>query len=212
MAKTKVRPRTDLDFGGSGTDIPLRRYRGDGSEGSEPNPSSSARLGLYLFLLAVAMMFGALGAIFLYRLPVRADFAFQVPLVSWVSTAVILMSSLFCQHALNSARQARLSGVRLGLVGTLALGVLFLCLQGISWVDLARQVQVTDNNLFTGLFYVLTALHGAHLLGGLLFIGYLLYRVFRYAPVDVLKVELGAIYWHFMGVLWVALFGLMQIR
>ncbi|CUU11023.1 MAG: cytochrome c oxidase subunit 3 [Fimbriimonadales bacterium] len=212
MARTKVRPKIDPGSQGPGTDVPLRRYGGGDSGGAMPDPASSARLGMYIFLAAILMMFGAIGAIFLYRLPVRNDFPFTVPPVSWVSTAVILISSIFCQHALNSARQNRLNGVRVGLTLTLALGVLFLSLQGVSWVALAQQIQQTGNNIFTGLFYVFTALHGAHLLGGLVFLSYLLFMALRRTVPDALKVEMGTLYWHFMGVLWTALFALMLVR
>lgn len=157
------------------------------------------------------MMFGAIGAIFLSRLPVRADFPFRVPTVSWISTTVLLISTIFCQYALHSARQSRISGLRKGLLGTLALGILFLVLQGVSWMEIARQIQTTGNNIFTGLFYVFTALHGGHLLGGLVFLGFLTYRVMARAQVDALKVELGTLYWHFLGILWLGLFALMLI-
>lgn len=141
----------------------------------------------------------------------RADFPFHVPTASWISTTVLLISSVFCQYALNSARQTRILGVRNGLLGTLALGILFLALQGVSWMELARQIQATGNNIFTGLFYVFTALHGAHLLGGLVFLGFLTYSVMVWAQVDALKVELGTLYWHFLGILWAGLFALMLI-
>lgn len=212
MARTKVRPKPGRGSFGPGTDVPLRRYGGGDSGEPTPDPTSTVRLGMYIFLAAVLMMFGAIGAIFLYRLPVRADFPFTVPPVSWVSTAVILISSIFCQHALNSARQNRLQGVRVGLMLTLMLGVLFLGLQGVSWIALAQQIQQTGNNIFTGLFYVFTALHGAHLLGGLAFLSYLLLTALRQSLPSTLQIEMGTLYWHFMGVLWTALFALMLVR
>ncbi len=212
MTRTKVRSRSNRGSVGHGTDVPLRRYDGGDSGEPAPDPAGATRLGMYIFLTAILMMFGAIGAIFVYRLPVRGDFPFNVPPISWVSTAVILISSIFCQHALNSARQHRLSGVRFGLTLTLVLGVLFLTLQGASWVALAQQIHQTGNNIFTGLFYVFTALHGAHLLGGLVFLGFLLFATMRQSLPSTLHVEMGTLYWHFMGVLWTALFALMLIR
>jgi cytochrome c oxidase subunit 3 len=166
---------------------------------------------MWLFLLAITMMFGALAAIYLFRLPARADFPFELPKISWFSTAVILLSSVSMQFALHAARQGRLAGLRSGLLFTFALGWLFLAFQLISWSVIKGQI---DMNLFSGLFYLFTGLHGLHLLGGLVFLAYLLYSAMRTAErvENLLPFEMGTLYWHFLGALWVALFALMHVR
>ncbi|MEN3002418.1 MAG: cytochrome c oxidase subunit 3 [Armatimonadota bacterium] len=211
MAKTKVRARSPLRGEGIGGARPP--YRFGGGDGNEPSydPVSAVRWGMRLFLIAITMMFGALAMVYLLRLPARADFPFELPRISWLSTAVILISSLSMQYALVAARRGRLRGLRNGLALTFALGGLFLMLQVMSWLALQQGVAA---NIFSGLFYLFTGLHGLHLLGGLVFLAYLLYGALRnaYHPNNLLPVEMGALYWHFLGALWVALFALMHVR
>jgi len=212
MTKTKVRPKASLRGQGAGAVRPPYRFGdGDGSEPSSYDPANAIRWGVRLFLVAVTMMFGALAMVYLLRLPARADFPFELPRISWLSTAVILISSFSMQSALNAARRGRLAGLRNGLVLTFALGWLFLALQLMSWFALKQSITAS---IFSGLFYLFTGLHGLHLLGGLVFLAYLLYGAMRniYRPDNLLPLEMGALYWHFLDALWVALFTLMHVR
>lgn len=212
MAKLKLRPQVH-GRGISETNLPPP-YRGDDGEGSEQphDHFQSARLGLYIFLGALTMMFGALALLYLLRTPVREAFAFQMPKLSWLSTAVILLSSVPCQMALNAARAGSVVGVWRGTALTLGLGVLFLAMQAGSWGEVARQLQGAPAHFFSAMFYVISAVHGLHLLGGLVFVGYLLYQAYVRRVVNPQAVELGAIYWHFLGILWAALFAVMLIK
>ncbi len=220
MAKTKERypppsgsPRKRGEPSRTGSDsgdwLPPYRFEG----GGEPSfdPVSAVRWGVRLFLVAIAMMFGALAVIYLVRLPARADFPFELPRISWLSTAVILISSVSMQYALNAARRRYSKGLRRGLALTFALGWLFLILQVMSWFALQQSMTAS---IFSGLFYLFTGLHGLHLLGGLVFLAYLLYGAVRHAyeEANLLPVEMGALYWHFLDALWVALFALMHVH
>jgi len=210
--KLKSRPQA-LGRGVGEGNLPPR-YRGDGDSGGEPpfDRFQAARLGLYIFLGALTAMFGALAALYLLRTPARSDFVFQLPKLSWISTAVILLSSIPCQAALNAARADNPRGVWRGMALTLLLGALFLSLQLGSWGEIAQQLQGAPPHFFTSMFYVISAAHGLHLLGGLVFVGYLLYQAQVQRVANPQYVELGAIYWHFLGVLWAALFGVLLIK
>jgi len=211
MTKTKVRTRLSLRGQGVGDARPP--YRFGGGDSSEPSydPVNAVRWGVWLFLVAVTMMFGALAMVYLLRLPARAEFPFELPRISWLSTIVILISSLSMQAAMNAARHGRLTGLRGGLMLTFVLGWLFLGLQLMSWFALKQSASAS---IFSGLFYLFTGLHGLHLLGGLVLLGYLLYGVMRnaYRPDNLLPLEMGTLYWHFLDALWVALFALMHVR
>lgn len=211
---TKLRNRPRVYGQGIGEGNLPPRYRGDGDGGSEPpfDRFQAARLGLYIFLGALTTMFGALAVLYLLRTPARMDFAFQLPRLSWISTALILLSSIPCQMALNAARADNSRGVWRGMMLTLLLGALFLAFQLGSWGEIARQLQGAPTHFFSAMFYVISATHGLHLLGGLIFVGYLLYQAQVRQTVNTHFVELGTIYWHFLGVLWAALFGVMLIR
>jgi cytochrome c oxidase subunit III len=212
MTKLKTPARPQGRGIGEGNVPP--RYRGGDGEGHEQpfDRFQAARLGLYIFLGAITTMFGALAVLYLLRTPARAEFVFQMPKLAWFSTALILLSSIPCQMALNAARVENRRGVWRGMLLTLMLGALFLALQLGSWGEIARQLQGAPAHFFTAMFYVISAVHGLHLLGGLVFVAMLLYQVQVLQRADAQLVELGAIYWHFLGVLWAVLFGVMLIK
>ncbi|GIV06458.1 MAG: cytochrome-c oxidase [Fimbriimonadales bacterium] len=212
MAKLKSRSQVYSRGVGEGNLPP--RYRGDegGGEDAPFDRFQAARLGLYIFLGALTTMFGALAVLYLLRVSAHPEFTFQLPKLSWFSTAIILLSSIPCQGALNAARSGNPIGVWRGLMLTLMLGALFLALQLGSWGEIARQLQGAPVYFFPAMFYVISAAHGLHLLGGLLFVGYLLYQAHVRRLLNPNYVELGAIYWHFLGVLWAVLFGVMLIK
>lgn len=212
MTKLKTPPRPYGRGIGEGNVPP--RYRGGDGEGHEQpfDRFQAARLGLYIFLGAITTMFGALAVLYLLRMPARAEFVFQMPKLAWFSTALILLSSIPCQMALHAARAEHARGVWRGMMLTLMLGVLFLMMQLGSWGEIARQLQGAPAHFFSAMFYVMSALHGLHLLGGLIFVGILLYQAHVARHVNPQSVELGATYWHFLGVLWAALFGVMLIK
>ncbi|MCS7273171.1 MAG: cytochrome c oxidase subunit 3 [Fimbriimonadales bacterium] len=211
MAKLKSRPQ--MRGRGVSETNPPPPYRGDeGGESEQPHDFQLARLGLYIFLGALTMMFGALALLYLLRTPMQEAFAFQLPRLSWLSTAVILLSSIPCQMALNAARAGSVVSVARGTALTFGLGLLFLAMQAGSWSEVAQQLQGAPVHFFSAMFYVISAVHGLHLLGGLVFMGYLLYQAFALRIVNPQVVELGAIYWHFLGVLWAALFAVMLVK
>ncbi len=210
----KLKSRSQVYGRGIGEGNLPPRYRGDGDGGGEPpfDRFHAARLGLYMFLGALTTMFGALAALYLLSTPARPDLVFHLPKLSWFSTAIILLSSIPCQMAVNAARTGNARMVWLGMMLTLLLGMLFLSLQLGSWGEIARHLQGAPPHFFTSMFYVMSAAHGLHLLGGLVFVGYLLYQAQVQRVVNVQYVELGAIYWHFLGVLWAGLFGVLLIK
>jgi cytochrome c oxidase subunit 3 len=114
--------------------------------------------------------------------------------------------------ALNAARVENRRGVWRGMLLTLMLGALFLALQLGSWGEIARQLQGAPAHFFTAMFYVISAIHGLHLLGGLVFVAILLYQAQVAQRVDPQLVELGVTYWHFLGGLWAVMFGVMLIK
>jgi hypothetical protein len=129
MTKLKTPARPQGRGVGEGNVPP--RYRGGDGEGHEQpfDRFQAARLGLYIFLGAITTMFGALAVLYLLRTPARAEFAFQMPKLAWFSTALILLSSIPCQMALNAARAEQPRGVWRGMLLTLMLGALFLAFQ-----------------------------------------------------------------------------------
>jgi cytochrome c oxidase subunit III len=128
----------------------------------------------------------------------------------WLSTLVIIASSFTAQWALRDARADALAGMRRWLTMTFMLGLAFLALQAWAWWQIVAQVQSPSQNAgpYLKLFYVLTGLHAAHVIGGLIPLGAVTRRAFagRYSATYHPGVQYCAIYWHFLDAVWCAMF------
>ena len=172
------------------------------------------RIGMWVGL-AILMMFTALSSAYIVRAASSIDWQpLQMPRVLLLSTTLILISSGTLEAARRKWRDAA-NGSRSWLLVTVVLGIGFLGLQLLAWRQLARQGVFVTSNPHSSFFYVFTAAHGLHLLGGLLALGYLSLRA-RPARDDEAALErsqAGAdavtIYWHFMDFLWIYLFVLL---
>ena len=128
----------------------------------------------------------------------------------WFSTACLLASSAAVELAARRARTgnaARHATLR-WLVAGLALGLGFVVAQVWLWIGLWRAGIVPSASGYAAVFFALTGLHALHVLGGLGFLGVLVLWLRRRAR-HVPSVRLGAVYWHFMGALWLVLFTLL---
>lgn len=175
------------------------------------------RIGVWLAMASILMLFVALTSAYIVRSASATDWQpVTMPKVLWLSTALIMISSVTVEVARRSLKQQRNSGYVLWLAITAILGVGFLGSQIIAWRQLVRQGVYLASNPSNSFFYLFTAAHGLHLLGGLCALGYLLARSSKAtAQVDselrrVGAADAAATYWHFMDVLWIGLFGLLM--
>ena len=152
----------------------------------------------------------------------------QLPLtLLMVNTALLLVSSLTAELARRQiARQAALSpvlsipGVSLGrereipwLGLTVMLGGTFLSGQWIAWRELARRGFYLTTSASSSFVYLLTAAHAVHLLGGIVVLLYAAVLWVLRRPIDARRivVDVTALYWHFLFVLWVAIFAFLWL-
>ncbi len=167
------------------------------------------RVGLTVFLAVVSSMFFLFVVAYSERMELGDWNPIAEPGVLWLNTALLILASITMQKARNAAIAGSPPGNALWLSGALALA--FIGGQLAAWSALAAQGFYTMANPAYAFFYLLTALHGIHLLGGL----YVWARTVRRslggaAPADLrLTIELCAIYWHYLLLLWVVLFVLM---
>ena len=135
------------------------------------------------------------------------------PWLLWPNTAVLILSSVALQWARVSARSGRIDRVRLGLLAGGVFAVIFLAGQLWTWRELAALGYYAASNPANAFYYLITALHGVHLLGGLVAWGWTANRVRRGLDANQvsLSVELCAVYWHFLLLVWLVLFGLMLL-
>lgn len=185
---------------------PPRRDRGP--EERPWTPRSAVRLGIWLFVGAIAMFFVALTSAMLTR-RTGADWGgIPAPRVLWASTAAILGSSLVLEGARRNLRRGRFVTFRRGFRISALLGGLFLGCQLLAWRALASQGVYLSTNPHASYFYLLTATHAVHLLGGLTWLGALVGAVERIRQLPA-RVDDFALYWHFLALLWVYLFAVL---
>lgn len=137
------------------------------------------------------------------------------PASLWLSTVIILISSITMQWALRSAKKDRQKGLVNGLLITQILGWLFMALQVLAWLQFYLRIApaVQFSGPYLGTFYVLTGLHAAHVLGGLIPMAIVYVRAKRglYHPNYHPGVRYSTIYWHFLDAVWVVMFVLIYI-
>lgn len=175
------------------------------------------RLGAWFAIASILMLFVALSSAYIVRSASANDWQpIAIPKVLWLSTVLILFSSVTLEISRRSLKQKSEAGYNRWLAVTTILGLGFLGSQVIAWRQLARQGIYLASNPYSSFFYLMTAAHGVHLLGGLCALAYLLARKGKYRnQLDGELRRAGAadgvsIYWHFMDVLWLGLFGLLM--
>jgi cytochrome c oxidase subunit 3 len=159
------------------------------------------------------MLFTALTSAYIVRAASATDWRpLALPRILWVSTALILLSSGTLEAARKSLKRLLDGGYVRWLSATAFLGVGFLLSQLLAWRQLSRQGVFLSSNPHSSFFYLLTATHGLHLVGGLLALIYLLLRTRQKRDDAVAEAKRLAcadavgIYWHFMDGLWIYLF------
>ena len=174
---------------------------------------SKGKLGLR-FIMIVSTIFFCLFIVTYSDRMVYPDWQrMPEPWLLWINTAVLFFSSMVFINAQIASKnnQFQLVKNRLLLIGFLAFA--FLIGQLLVWQQLIANGYYVSTNPSNAYFYVFTALHGLHLLGGLVYWYLTIKKVWISSNIVISKakhtVDLCAIYWHFLLAVWVVLFGLM---
>lgn len=169
------------------------------------------KLALWTFLAVVAVLFFLLVTAYGTRMAYE-DWrpAPQVNLL-WANTFVLVLSSVALQWAQYSVRRGQMDAMRVGLLAAGAFTVVFLFGQVLAWRQLATMVYFEVTNPAIAFFYLITGVHGLHLLGGLVAWGRTVAKVWGNFDVARIRqsVELCTVYWHFLLLVWLVLFGLL---
>lgn len=171
----------------------------------------TAKLGLRVFLGVATVLFSLSIIAYADRM-VFADWRpLSEPWLLWLNTAVLILSSIALQWALVSAQRRQMDGVRNGLYAGGFFAVAFLAGQLLAWQQLIALNYIPSAGAAYAFFYLLTAFHGLHLLGGLVALGRTTAKMRRgVEPARLaVSVELCAIYWHFLLLIWLVLFALL---
>ena len=187
-----------------------------GEDHSKPKFSpASYRITMWVILAAIVMMFAALSSVYIMSNEEHRQ-RVAMPHMFFVSTGLILVSSGTFHRAKRSLQRDRLRAHTRWLLLTLALGLAFVASQFVGWRELANAGVYFAGHPRSTFFYLATALHAAHLLGGIGLVLYILLRTLR--PVWPLQIEknltwtgIVGLYWHTMDGIWLWLFGLLLI-
>jgi cytochrome c oxidase subunit III len=180
-----------------------------GKMGTLPFPA--VQVGLWVLLMVISSLFALLIGAYFMRMGFSDWRSLQTPKVLWLNTGALIISSVILQAAQIGAYHNHMAAVRARLLIGGAFGVAFVAGQLHAWDQLRDAGEIASLNPANSFFYLLTGLHGLHVLGGLIALGITADRVWRVAVANRvrLSVQLCATYWHFLLVVWLVLFGLL---
>ncbi len=173
----------------------------------KPISMNPKKFALWIFMASIVMLFAAFTSAYIVRQSEGNWLNFELPSVLYFSTAILIISSATMHWAYISARRDNLAMVKIATGVTLLLGVFFLFAQFSGWQSLVEQGVYFVGNPSGSFLYILTGIHGLHIVSGLIFLIILLYSAikFRVHSKKMLLIEMGASYWHFLDILWVYL-------
>jgi cytochrome c oxidase subunit 3 len=190
---------------------PVLHDGGNRDDGSDDRPSTfpitKGQVALWVALTGIIMLFAGLSSAFIVLRGVPTWQNIAIPPLIWVNTAILLVSSLTIELSRKAIRANRLISMKRWLAASACLGFGFLIGQVAAWRQLVAAGVHLGSTLHSGFFFVLTGIHGFHLLGGIIALSWVLMKAFRneLMPFAHEPLALCAKYWHFMDALWVYL-------
>jgi cytochrome c oxidase subunit 3 len=166
---------------------------------------------LWIGMISMVMVFAALTSAYVVRMEKGDWMRFELPQMFYISTAVIMLSSVTMNWTLSSAKKNDFKNIKRAALLTLLLGIVFVVFQFKAWGVLVEQKVFFAgkySNASGSFLYALTGLHMAHLAGGIISILVVWIKSLgqRYNSGDLLGIRLCAIFWHFLDLLWIYLF------
>jgi cytochrome c oxidase subunit 3 len=174
-------------------------------------PPPAAKVGLGVFLAVALCVFSLLTAAYFMRMDSPDWQNPPLPRILWLNTAWLVASSVVLQWAYFAATRGDAARLRMLLKIAAATSACFLLGQLWAWRELIGDGYYVASNAANAFFYLLTAVHGLHLLGGLVALARTIDKAWR--PVDgatlQTSVELCAVYWHFLLAVWLVMFAML---
>ncbi len=207
---------TDIGGGGGGPTPPGGGDGGgdgDGSRRPRKPPQRRYSTAIALGMISILVFFLGLCVAFLVLKRVSETWVpLHLPRILWLNTAILLMSSYTLEKARRRLSAIDFPGFRKLWRATTILGILFLAGQLIAWLQLLATGLYIASNQATSFFYIFTAAHAVHLLGGVAALLYVATRNFEKGKISRnTAAEITSYYWHFMDGLWVFLLLLLSL-
>ena len=185
---------------------PVENEPGRGILNIEP-----AKVGLISFITVVTSLFALFLSAYMMRMRLADWNSLTEPKLLWLNTGLLVFASIAFQLTRNASKRSQLLTVKTGLIAGGAFTILFLLGQLVAWQQLNAGGYFMTSNPANSFFYLLTALHGLHLIGGMWVWGRTTMRVLTGADAESvrLSVELCTVYWHYLLLVWIGLFALL---
>jgi cytochrome c oxidase subunit 3 len=185
---------------------------------------SNVVLGMLLFITSEVMFFaGLFAAYFNVRAnapqwpPINPESgeAFHLAILPFVgpATVLLILSSFTCQFAVWAIRRGDRVGFLRNIAVTFIIGLVFLGMQALDYALLYSEGITLQSGTFGTTYFTLTGFHGAHVFGGAIMLGVVLYRGMagQFSAKHHDAVEAASLYWHFVDVVWILLFSLLYL-
>jgi cytochrome c oxidase subunit III len=186
-----------------------------GAAGEHPGTGVSAmpvaKIGLGVLLASLGALFALFISAYMMRMQLADWRPVPKPTVLWINTGVLMLSSAALQWARAANDRRDLRGLKTGLAAAGVAALLFLAGQLFAWQQLTASGYFLAWNPASAFFYLITALHGLHLLGGLVGLGRVVARAWAEVEPDQMRLSLDlcSMYWDFLLLMWLVLFGLL---
>ncbi|QCK17029.1 cytochrome oxidase subunit III [Mangrovivirga cuniculi] len=172
------------------------------------------KFAMWLFLITVSMIFAAYTSAYIVRQGQGSWIPFDLPVTFLYSTGIIILSSIFMQLAYYATTKNKKLQVRFYIILTFIAGIAFLFMQLKGYGNLVdMNLHFSDPNNVSGSFiYVITGVHGFHLISALIVLLVILLDTFKVENIKekLVRLEIGTTYWHFLGGLWIFLYLFLQ--
>ena len=183
---------------------------------NEPQRIHPHRFIMWIAIGSIVMMFAGMTSAYIVKKNQGNWLAFELPVVFWYSTAVILASSITLYLANVALKAGKLIPYKLLITITSILGVLFVKMQWTGFQDLEmRGIALigTQSNSSSSFLFIITGMHMLHVLGGVIALIIMFFRSFwlQNGQTNPVPVQIVATYWHFVDVLWIYLFIFYQL-
>lgn len=181
-------------------------------EAPKPLGMHPKKFGLWLFMVSVIMVFGGLTSAYIVRQAEGNWMLFDMPSMFWITTAIILASSGTMHWTYLLVKRDNLEMAKVAISITVILGVAFLVGQWMAYVQMTEGgihfVPSTSSAISGSFLYVISGLHGAHIISGVIVLLFALVAIFRFSvhSRSMTRIEMCATYWHFLDGLWLYLF------
>ena len=168
-----------------------------------------SKVALGVFLAVVTSVFALFISAYSIRMEVGDWRPLPEPMLLWANTGILILCSVFLHGAWMAVKRNNVQGAKLGLTLGAVMTLAFMVGQLMAWDQLIASGYVISGNPANAFFYTLTALHAAHLIGGLIVLFVALQRLWNaeeFAPKVASSIELCGVYWHFLLAIWIILF------